>query len=82
VIYLFGSVGVSTRQFLLGSASMHPQPYLAPPRRFERSFTSPDLNLPFSLNGYFPDEEDSSLSDGFSQRNMLDSFNVGHSIYS
>lgn len=58
--------------------SMHPQNYLLPARRFERSYTSPELSLPFSLNGYLPDEEDSSISDDFSQRNTLDSFTVGY----
>lgn len=60
---------------------MHPQTYFAPPRRFERSFTSPDLSLPLSLDGYFPDE-DSSISDEFSQRNTLESFTVGYMHFS
>lgn len=66
--------------------AMHPQNYLAPHRRFERkferSFTSPDLSLPLSLDGYFPDEDSTSISDDFSQRNTLESFTVGYIQYS
>lgn len=57
-----GSVSFDSFELLQSATSMHPQAYLGPHHRFERSFTSPELSLHLSLNGYFP-EEDSSISE-------------------